>query len=135
MSMLCSLACADIAVVTNLDNDIELSLEEIRLRFLGKHLNKGSAATQIKPVNLPFGHPSRSLFDRQALDKSEANIRTYWARMIFTSRARPPIEFEAEAQVLQYIQQHPKAVGYIDTKSIDDSVKVLYTFPSRQNAK
>ena len=126
--LLSNLAFADIAIITHPDNKVDLSIEDIRLRFLGKHLNKESAAIKITPINLPFGHPSRAQFDRMALDKSEANIRTYWARMIFTSRARPPLEFNTETQVIQFVKTHPESIAYIDSKLANKGVKVLMTF-------
>lgn len=132
MLIICHNAIADIAVITHTENASKLSLTEIRLKFLGKRLHPDSDALKMIPVNLPFGHPTRSSFDREVLNKSEANIRTYWARMIFTSRARPPREFTDEKQIIAYIKQHPETVGYIDADKVSDEIKVLFTISSPQ---
>lgn len=130
--LLCNSALADIAVIAHVDNTAALNAEDLRLRFLGRALSPHSTAQNTTPVNLPFGHPSRVLFDREILGKSEANVRTYWARMIFTSRARPPFELSQDDKVLEFVKTHENAVGYINSELVTDEIRVIFTLKSSE---
>ena len=121
-----SQALADLAIIANKEFTGDLSQRDIKMLYLGKaqHLADKSILT-LQPVNLPFSDAQRIQFDKSVLGKTEANLRTYWARMIFTSRSRPPRELTSSADVVQHVSEKPNTIGYIDAKQLTEDVRVL----------
>ena len=81
-----------IVVVVNPGSGVDtLSRNEVINIFLGsfRQLPSGIAAL---PIDLPPGHPARAEFYRLLVGKNPAEINTYWARLIFSGKTRPPIQ-------------------------------------------
>lgn len=72
--------------------------------------------------------PTRAAFDKSVLGKPGAELTTYWSKLIFTGKAKPPVEVGSDAEVKAKLAANPAAVGYISDAAIDGSVKVLYKF-------
>jgi hypothetical protein len=94
--------------------------------FLGKasHFPDGS---QVLPVDQVEGSAAREEFYLKFASKSPAQIKAYWSKIIFTGRGQPPPEVSNGAEVKKFIANHPDAIGYIEQKRVDDSVKVVIT--------
>ncbi|HLO93975.1 MAG TPA: phosphate ABC transporter substrate-binding protein, partial [Burkholderiaceae bacterium] len=67
-----------------------------------------------------YGH-----FYAQVAGRSEAQIKAYWSRMVFTGKGAPPQEVGDGAAVKKLLANNPNLVGYIDAAQVDGSVKVL----------
>ena len=118
---------ADLAIIANKEFTSDLSQRDIKMLYLGKaqHLDDKSVLA-LQPVNLPYSNAQRLQFDKSVLGKTEANLRTYWARMIFTSRSRPPRELTTSADVIQHVLEKPNTIGYIDAQQLTENVRVLF---------
>ena len=82
----------DIVVVVNPGSGVEsLSRNDVINIFLGgfRRLPSGIAAL---PVDLPQGNPVREEFYRLLVGKNPAEINTYWSRLIFSGKTRPPLQ-------------------------------------------
>ena len=132
MVLMGQLSHADIAVIANANFEGQLDQESLKMLYLGKakHLSN-KELLKIKPLNLPFSNAMRSEFDKNALGKTEANLRTYWARMIFTSRSRPPRELGDEAAILKYIKNNDNTIAYIDSKKVPVGFRILLIIKTR----
>ncbi len=123
---------ADVAVIASKDLNTSIDLDMLKAKYLGKNKSSPKNENGYQVVNQPYGNPNRILFDKVVLKKSEANIRTYWARMIFTSRARPPVQFNNDKEVLKYLSTSKSSVAYVNRKSLEEnpklkeSVKILF---------
>ena len=80
----------------------------------------------IRPVDLLWDSAIRSAFSRQILGRSTSAIRVYWHQMIFSGRGIPPPELENDADVIDYVQHHLTAVGYVSDKADTHTVKILH---------
>ncbi|GHA75548.1 phosphate ABC transporter substrate-binding protein [Cognatilysobacter bugurensis] len=71
---------------------------------------------------------TREAFDKGVLGKPGAELTTYWSKLIFTGKAKAPVEVGSDAEVKAKLAANPSAVGYVSDSAVDGSVKVLYKF-------
>lgn len=128
--LLTSLANADdIVVIANPQAGFDaLTLGETRQLFMGKNRTLPNAQTAI-PLMHKEQSPIRIRFDRSVLGRDPKQSRAYWAQMIFTGRGTPPRQIESDTQIKKEVAANPQAIGYINRKSLDPSVKVVLIIP------
>jgi ABC-type phosphate transport system substrate-binding protein len=117
-----SSAQADTVLVANPGLGISsLPKSQVTRLFLGQTdaLPNGGKVT---PLNV--GGDSQDQFARQVLNKSPEQVEKYWARMVFTGKARPPREIRA-SDVKSVVASTPGAISYMDRAQVDGSVKVI----------
>lgn len=105
---------------STIDKITEEQLENI---FLAKtrRLPDGSRA---RPVEL--GETDlKSAFYQIVADKSEVELRSYWATMLFTGSREPPKQFRTIDQLISYVISNPGAIAYVCKEAADETVKVL----------
>ena len=120
-------ALADIAVVVNPANASAVSADDLNRLFLGRTSNfaDGSKAT---PLNLVEGVAAREEFDTKVLNRSSAQLKAYWSKLVFTGKGTPPKELSDDAAVKAAVAADATAIGYISSSSVDGSVKVVASF-------
>ncbi|GAB57752.1 phosphate ABC transporter substrate-binding protein [Rheinheimera nanhaiensis] len=131
--MLLTAAClvgaaqAEIAVVVNPANANAVSADDLNRLFLGRSSSfaDGSKAT---PLNLAEGQAARAEFDSKVLNRSAAQLKAYWSKLVFTGKGTPPKELADDAAVKAALAADSSAIGYISSGSVDSSVKVVATF-------
>ena len=115
---------AELAIVVNPGYSGEkINIEEVRSLFQGKKRNLPNGA-RAKVVDQSSGSPARGKFLSEVLEQSEADSNRYWSRQIFSGKTRPAVLDSAEA-VKRWVALTPQAIGYIDIKDVDRSVKVI----------
>jgi len=114
MFTLCALTSvhtrADIHIIVHTSNQVDMSQAYIKRIFLGKvaHFPGGKPAI---PVNIQAGTDLRKTFERIILNKSDAQVRSYWAKRIFTGKGIPPKEVNL-LDLLTLIASDPRFIGY-----------------------
>lgn len=116
-----------VAVVVNPENQSLLNRSEIRKIFLGKEKAFSNGKT-VSAYDLPEGNDNRALFVDKVLNKNESRLNAYWARMLFSSRAKPPKTVASAERIKEIISENINAIAYMNKDDVDDSVKVVYTF-------
>lgn len=129
LSLLCMVGQvqAEIAVIVNSSNSAEVSQDAVSRIFLGK-MKSFPGGAKAAPVNLAETTNTRSRFDNELLGKSPSQMKAYWSSLIFTGRATPIPTVESDAAVINTVKSDPKAIGYVDSGSVDGSVRVLFSF-------
>jgi ABC-type phosphate transport system substrate-binding protein len=118
-------AAADVvAVVSSRSAVTALSKAQLADIFLGK-VNRFPDGTPAMPIDQPEGSPQRDAFYANVAGKSPAQIKSHWAKLIFTGRGQSPRTESNDAEMIKAIATHPQAIGYIDRSAVDSSVKVL----------
>jgi ABC-type phosphate transport system substrate-binding protein len=123
-----SVASAEFVVVVNKDNTINtLSKREVIDIYMGRYLTfpDGEIA---QPVDLPSKSQLKNDFYLQLVNKNEQKINAYWARLLFSGRAKPPIVASSIADALDKLHTSQYSIGYIPEEELTDAVKVVYRF-------
>ncbi len=124
LSLNCSAAEADVVAVVSAKNPAcMLSRQQVTDIFLGKTARLPNGAIAV-PIDQPDGSAERNEFYSRFADKSEAQIRAYWASLVFTGRGRPPQEAQDDADMKVLLVNDPNAIGYIERDKVDDRVKI-----------
>jgi ABC-type phosphate transport system substrate-binding protein len=107
----------------------ENPMDRVEKRFLGraflKKVTEWPHGETIRPIDLPPSSNVRKSFVEEVLDRSIGAVRNYWQQLLFSGRALPPPELESEQKVIEYVLQHPGAIGYVSQNAALGSAKVL----------
>lgn len=99
-----------------------LSKSQLAKIYLGRSFER-------TPVDLPEGHPLRAVFYRAATDSDLTQVRSTWARVMFTGRGEPPRELPDATAVKAAVAANANVVGYIDASMVDGSVRTVMILP------
>jgi ABC-type phosphate transport system substrate-binding protein len=116
---------ADIVVIVNKENSsTSLTTEQLVDIYMGRqrYFPNGDLALRI---DQDPNSEIRSDFYQKLINKSIAEVNAYWARLLFTGQATPPNVLENTQSILKAVRDNPGAVAYIDSKDVDDTVKVI----------
>lgn len=122
-------AYAEVVVITNKALPVSsLSQDEIYRIYLGKSkfLSNGQ---KVIPVDQRIGSPARNKFYSDVIKKSDTEMKSYWAKVMFTGQGNPPIQESDNNSVKELVSKNPNCIGYIDRSAVDNSVKVVFTAP------
>jgi ABC-type phosphate transport system substrate-binding protein len=125
LSLHAGVAAAQMVAVVSTKNPVTtMSKNQVLDIFLGKtsRFPDGSLAVPIDQVE---GSAERDEFYAKVADKSPAQIKAHWSKIIFTGRGRPPEEVANSIEVKKWLIKDPRAIGYIDKAMVDASVRVL----------
>ena len=119
---LSAFAQAELVLVANPGIGISsLTQSQVSRLFFGQ---TEQLPTGAKAVPMDVSGASKDQFSQQVLKKSPEQVEKYWARMIFTGKAKPPREVKP-AEVKSLVASTPGALSYIDRSQVDGSVKVI----------
>ena len=120
-------AVASIAVIVNPTNDATLSNKEIQRIFLKKAKKYPNGLSAIPVTQTPDANIT-SQFNKAVLNKSDSQVKAYWAKLGFTGKGKPPQKAADNAAIKSMIANNPSMIGYIDDSMVDSSIKVIATF-------
>lgn len=97
----------------------DISASDAKKIFLGK----GSSA--LVPFELDENNPVRTEFHSKVTNKSDAQLKAYWSKQVFTGKGNPPAKVSSAAAMKSTVASTPNAIGYIDESDVDSTVKVI----------
>ncbi len=121
--MLSTLSFADEYVVISNPKMKDLSTTQIKAVFLKKITVIDSI--NAVPVNLGAMDPIREKFENKIVEMNFERLKSYWTKEHYIGK-RPPVSMQSEESVKTFIKNVEGAIGYINAKNLDSSVKVLY---------
>ncbi len=125
MLLIYNLNARDILVIANRDFPIEkISANKLKMIFL----NKKHYIKQIKilPINYSLDNQLRCCFEKIILKKSRRSLQHYWLDAHYHGR-RPPKVVKSKKALLEYLQNIPGSVGYVDSNiKLDKKYKILF---------
>jgi ABC-type phosphate transport system substrate-binding protein len=119
-------ATADVvAVVSAKSPIIALSKSQLADIFLGKttRFPDGSPAVAVDQAE---GSAARDEFYDRVAGKSAAQIKAFWAKIIFTGRGQPPPTVSSAIELKRRIKENPASIGYLDRSLLDDGIRVVF---------
>lgn len=118
---------AEVAVIVHPKNALDaLTPQQVQDIFLGR-----ARTFPNDRYALPIDQAStlRTDFYRRLTQRSIEQINAYWARIVFTGQASPPLQVPDDAAVLKTVRENEGAIGYIDREHVDASVRVVLVLP------
>ena len=120
-------ASAEVVAVVSTNNPVStLSNNQVADIFMGKMVRFPDGREAV-PIDQVENSTEREAFYLKFAGKTPAQIKAFWSKIIFTGRGQPPPEVSNDIEVIKFIVKHPGAIGYIEQKQVDDSVKVVIT--------
>ena len=122
-----------VRVIANLSVKVDsISASELKSVFLEERssLRDGS---HVEPV-LARGGPAHEAFLRHYLGRSDADLRTYYRRLVFTGRGSMPKALASDAEIAAYIAKTRGAIGYVSPESSADGVRTLAVLSAGNNS-
>lgn len=114
----------EVVVIVSKQSSVEkLTREQVADLFLGKLSRLGGV--EAVPLDRPEGSPVRDAFYTEFLDKSAAQIKAHWSKIIFTGRGQPPAQIADGEAARKRVAQDPAAVAYIERSLVDDTVRIV----------
>jgi ABC-type phosphate transport system substrate-binding protein len=117
---------AQIAIVAGAKSPATvLTRDQAAALFLGK-------STQLPGAGIPVlidqleSVDARQIFYTKVTEKTPAQVKAVWSRLVFSGKGSPPKEVANSADVKKLVNANPDAIGYIEKSAIDSSVKVLF---------
>jgi hypothetical protein len=121
LAMLCAApARAEIGIIVSAHSSLAPQVAQVCQAFLGK-------VKSPTPITFNEKSPLRDEFFAKACKKDPAQVQAMWGKLIFTGTGTPPAEVDSSAAMKKAVAADPNAVGYIDKKDADASVKVIAT--------
>ena len=114
-----------VAVVSSKSAVTTLSKSQVLDIFLGKSA-RFPDGSQAVPIDQSEGMIVRDEFYTKLAGKSAAQMKAYWSKIIFTGRGQPPKALPNGADVKKQLLENPNAIGYMDEKMVDASLRVVY---------
>lgn len=116
----------DLVVVVNKASAIdELEKNQVIDIYMGRRvaLPDGSIA---KPIDLNDKTNIKESFYLQLVNKDLRKINAYWARLLFSARAKPPLKADSINDAIINVSNSLDKVAYIPESELTDSLKVVY---------
>jgi ABC-type phosphate transport system substrate-binding protein len=125
LTLVVNSATADVvAVVSSTSTITSLSNAQVTDIFLGK-VSRFPNGTLAVPIDQVEGSKARDEFYATFASKSPAQVKSLWAKIIFTGRGQPPKAVLSSIEVKKLLAANPQAISYIERSAVDSTVKVL----------
>jgi len=119
-----------LAVIVNLDNSQELTIDEIRAMYMDQitHWQDGS---KIMLYNLPLGDSHREKFSQNILNMSALEADEAETERRDNHLAINSVRVKAKNIVVSYVEREPNAIAYVPLSFVREKshVKIIATFP------
>ncbi|KIN12604.1 hypothetical protein SU60_01940 [Vibrio mytili] len=110
----------DLLVIVNKDNPIDqLTKHQVVDLFMGRtpYFPTGGA---VMKLDAPSSSDVRREFYQSLVSMSLSEVNAYWARLMFSGRATPPMQVPQEQDIVQLVSGNANAIAYIPKTSIGE---------------
>lgn len=116
----------DIVVVVSRLNPVQsLTRTQVEDIFLGRTQQFPDGQRAV-PIDQAERSDTRDRFNLEILDRTSAQVRSHWSRILFTGRGRPPRSVVSSAEVLRVLATEAQGISYMERRFVDDSVVVVF---------
>jgi ABC-type phosphate transport system substrate-binding protein len=112
-------------VIVNNGNPVKsLTSAELRRIFM-KQSRMWPHGEPMVPVDWDSTHYLRSVFSRDALDRTVREMQEYWVQQSMTQGLTPPSTQRSARAVLRFVASVPGAISYVPPSEVDETVRVV----------
>lgn len=119
---------AEVSVIAHPSNGASFDTKTVSKIFLGKSKKFPGGGSAV-PIDQAQGTAARDEFHANVTRKKSAQLKSYWSRIVFTGKGQPPKEVASDTEVMALIAKNPNMIGYVNSSSVNASVKVILTAP------
>jgi len=124
-----SFAAAEVVVIANKSAPVSsISVDQAKSIFLKKS-DSFPDGTSVVAVDLPADDAVRDEFYQKATNKNANQVKSYWAKRVFTGKGTPNDTQGSESAVKSWVASGANHIGYVSAGAVDGSVKVLLRLP------
>lgn len=117
---------ANIAVIVHPSNQQAITDTDVKNLFTGRQKSFADGSPAIV-LNLTSGDATQSAFNNKALGRSDAQLKAFWSKVMFTGKGNPPKEVDS-AEMLKLIAENPSIIGVIDASQATSAVRIAITY-------
>lgn len=125
----------DLLVIVNKDNPLNtLTKQQVTDLFMGRTPYFPSGEAVVK-LDAPSASAIRKDFYYSLVRMSLPEINAYWARLMFSGRATPPMQVPQEQDIVKLVADNSNAIGYIPhalAGELNDDVKTIFVVSQDQ---
>ena len=112
----------EFVVVVHKDRKVaSITTRELKRIFLGK-LKKWPDSQAIIPV-FNMNSDVHNTFSRNVLNKSQAQLKTYWRKQLFSGRSIMPYTANSSEDVVAYLSKFTNAVSYMSKDAVREPLR------------
>jgi ABC-type phosphate transport system substrate-binding protein len=125
LSFIFTCARADVVVVVSATSTVDsLTKSQVSNIFLGKTSSFPNGDKAIA-IDQKDGSSEWIDFYKKVSGKSGSQLKSYWAKLIFSGRKQPPKQLADSSEVKKSVSSNPNQISYIAEEAVDSSVKVV----------
>jgi len=122
-------AHAALAIIVHPSNNLSgITADQAADIYLGKS-GVFPNGQRVTPVDQGPSSPAHLKFYKAVVKKDGSALKVYWSKLLFTGKGQPPREIGDDAEMKSWVASNPDAIGYVDGKFVDSTVKVLLIIP------
>lgn len=128
------LHAADILVVVSKDSSVDqISKRALVDLYMGRTHSLPDGSPVMK-VDAPIDSRVRAAFYEALIGMSVSEVNAYWARLMFTGRATPPMNVMTLEDLATLLAKNPNALGYLTEENDSDELKTIFVIENNQDA-
>lgn len=121
----CTCARADFFVVVNANNPaMTMSQKQVLDLFMGRTRSFAGRGPAL-PLDLPRDSAERAGFYLALAGMSQAQVNSYWSRLMFSGQNMPPVPVPDEAVMVSMVRGNASAIGYLRNTPSDPALRVV----------
>jgi ABC-type phosphate transport system substrate-binding protein len=122
-------ANAELAVIAHPSVElVGISKQELKEIYLGRARTFPNG-DPVTPLDQPGDSAAYRQFARDVLDMDTQALKSYRAKLMFAGKGKPPQVLTSDAAVKKAVAGNPGALGYVQGRQVDGTVKVLLILP------
>ncbi len=102
----------------------KLDLQTLQRLYSGRVVEVGGV--DIVVVNAAPGSAARQRFLAQVMQQDDERYRAYWTVRRHVGKGTPPRDLRSAAEVLEFVQANPGAVGYVSAADLRPGFNIVY---------
>ncbi|MDF2177729.1 hypothetical protein P2G88_05655 [Aliiglaciecola sp. CAU 1673] len=117
-----------LVVVVNHSNPIdELDQKQVMDLYMGRYTSFPNSMPAT-PIDYPSNSAVKQQFYKMLVNKDEKKIRAYWSRLLFSGRAKPPMEAESGENIPTLLADNNAALAYVPVDQVTSEMKIVFQF-------
>lgn len=111
-------------IVSKNSNIEEMSKKDVSRIFLSKtkELPNGQKAITLEPNEIEY----QEIFYEEVCEKTQQQLKKYWATVLFTGKGQPPRKMERIEDIIDFVKNNENAIAYIPISSLtSDDRKII----------